>query len=90
MGCPRVNFNYGGDKDELEKRYRQFVHLCNAQVNALSPKTVEEVVDYMNKNEELIQREERSAAKSSAVVTALREGKVSSPSHAILTIIAFE
>jgi hypothetical protein len=57
-----VSFLLEGDRDDLEKRYRDIVHLSNAQVGSLSPLSFEQVVVEVKNNEvalKLLQRSTR-------------------------------
>ena len=40
-----------GEKDQIEKRYREIVHLYNAQIGSYHPMTMDQVVQSVHKNE---------------------------------------
>ncbi len=47
----KIKLRLDGDKDVLEKRYREFVHLNNAQLLSGNAYTLEEVVQIITKRE---------------------------------------
>jgi hypothetical protein len=57
----RIKLRTDGDKDVLERRYREFVHLNNAQIGSIDPLGVEAIVKEINTRET---RKEREAKKS--------------------------
>jgi hypothetical protein len=65
-----------GDKDALERRYKDFVHINNAQLDAPEPLSVEQIVAEVHRRENARLTEAKRATKTSAVVEAMRSGQV--------------
>jgi hypothetical protein len=70
-----------GDHTTLEKRYRAFVHLHNAQFEKPSPLSLEEVVTQINEEEAMASKEAWKEAKSLDTLNSLKNGKVSRIAH---------
>lgn len=54
----KVKLNTQGDKDVLERRIRELVHLINAQIGSDNPLTLDEAITQINKQE--IEKEKHS------------------------------
>lgn len=70
----RSKLRMDGDKDVLERRLREVVHLNNAQINALQPLTLDQVVRYVNERENAKEAEARKSAKTLDKIERLKEG----------------
>ena len=66
-----------GDKDALDKRYRQFVHLHNAQVDSPTPISLEEVIYQVNRMDNSIQYESKISKSMATAIDAMKNGHVS-------------
>lgn len=78
-----AKINLDGNVDDLERRHRDLVHLFNAQVDSLTPKTKTECVKELMAAETKcaqLESRERSTAK---LLGALKEGQVNR-SHSIV------
>ena len=75
----KVQLNLHGTKEELENRYKAFVHLHNAQLDANDDKAlkVEEVVKEIHRRETAISIEARKSLMMQGKVRNLRDGKQS-------------
>jgi len=73
-----VRLRTDGDKDALERRFREFVHLNNAQLNALQPLGFEEVIAEVNRRETLLNKAESGLGNHhiARVVENLRKGHI--------------
>ncbi len=71
-----VHLKTDGDKDLLEKRHKDYIHLHNAQLESVNPLTVEQVVAEVHRRETAKGIEAKKAIKSSSTVEALRNGNV--------------
>lgn len=65
-----------GDKDTLEKRYREFVHLNNAQLLHPTPLTFAQVVDEVTRRENSKDSELKKSAKDVKKIENLKKGNV--------------
>lgn len=72
-----------GDHATLEKRYRNFIHLHNSQVDKPSPLSLEEVVMQINDEERMAATEARNEAKSLETLNSLKNGNVSPSIHLV-------
>lgn len=52
----RIKLRTDGDKDALERRLRELIHLINAQLGANHPMTLDEVVNTINQNEQALEK----------------------------------
>ncbi len=71
-----VHLKTEGDKETLERRCKDFIHLHNAQLDAMNPMTVEQVVNEIHKREQARINEAKKGLKSTRTVEALRNGEV--------------
>ena len=76
--CPVVSrLKTDGDKETLEKRHKNFVHLYNAQLNSPNPLTLEQVVAEIHRREAARSAELQRNGKSNTIVEKLKNGEVS-------------
>ncbi len=71
-----VHIRADGDKEALERRYKDFVHINNAQLDAPNPLSVEQIVAEVHRRENARITEAKRAIKTSSVVEAMRNGQV--------------
>ncbi len=60
----KVKLRMDGDKDVLERRLREVIHLNNAQINALQPLTLDQVVRLVNDGDNAKDAEAKKSARS--------------------------
>lgn len=65
-----------GDKTALEKRFREFVHLHNAQVGSENAMTLEQVITEVNRRERERLVGDRQAASTTQTLSNLRNGVI--------------
>ncbi len=70
-----------GSQEDLERRYRDIVHLNNAQIDALNPMTFSECVREINRRETNRVKEAQFDYKTAKKVDELKNGKVCEPCH---------
>lgn len=74
--CP-VKIRTDGDKEALERRHMEFVHLNNAQLMSASPMTLREMVEEINRRENNRDKEKRKLdARTAKMLADLKDGKV--------------
>ncbi len=71
-----ISLSTSGDKTALERRYRMFMHLHNAQIDSPTPLLLEEVIKQINSEEQAAFIEAHKETASSATLNALKNGKV--------------
>eukprot|EP01034_Spumella_vulgaris_P030935 gene30935-38234_t len=64
-----------GDKDVLERRLREVIHLNNAQLNALQPLTFDQVIKHVNDRETAKESEARKSAGTISKLEKLKSGQ---------------
>ena len=75
--CP-IKIRTDGDKEALERRHMEFVHLNNAQLMSTSPMTLREMVEEINRRENNRDKEKRKLdARTAKMLADLKDGKVS-------------
>ena len=76
-GCPvSSRLRTDGDREILERRHKDFVHLHNAQLDSPNPLTLEQVVAEVHRREAARVAESKRMGKSSGVVEKMRKGEV--------------
>lgn len=75
-GCKTTSLRTDGDRDALEKRHKDFVHLHNAQLDSPNPLTIEQVVAEVHRREAARGAEMRRVGKASDVVEKMKHGEV--------------
>jgi hypothetical protein len=76
-GESRVKLRADGDKETMEKRVREFVHLHNAQIGSAKPLSLEQVIRAVNDNETQLDREASKSARTVNKLEKVRNGEVS-------------
>lgn len=64
-----------GDKDALERRFREVVHMNNAQIGSDQPLSLDEIVKLVNDQETLKENEAKKSIKSVTKLEKLRSGE---------------
>lgn len=85
--CSKVRLRLDGNKDALEWRFREFVHLHNAQVDAINPKTMDWVINKINKMESSKDIAAMQEKMTSYSLQKLKDGEVSIQIDRINTMI---
>lgn len=70
----RIKLRLDGDKEALDKRLKDFVHLHNAQIGALHPLSLDQVVEKINIQSLAVDKENAKAAKTLTSVEKLKNG----------------
>lgn len=74
----RVKLRLDGDKETLEKRLRELIHLVNSQVDSISPLGMEDIVKMLNDSINGKEREDLKGKRSYKDIEQLKEnGKIS-------------
>jgi hypothetical protein len=73
---PASRLKIDGDRDALEKRHKDFVHLHNAQVDSPSPLTMEQVVTEVHRREAARNVETKRTGKTDDAVDKMKNGEV--------------
>lgn len=73
----KVSFNLNGDKATLERRYREFLHMHNSQVESPTALSLEEVIKLINQIEINKSNLAKSESASLPILEAVKDGKVS-------------
>lgn len=73
-----VQIRLDGDKEQLEWRHRELVHLYNAQIGSSNPLTLDEVIRQVNKNETAKDAASLDARRQKGNLDALKQGIVGS------------
>ena len=76
-GESRIKLRLDGEKDMMEKRLREFVHLHNAQIGSPSPLSLEQVVRAINEQEAKLEKETNRTSRSQYKIERIRNGEVS-------------
>lgn len=76
MKNSRVKLRTDGDKDAMERRFREFIHLSNAQVDSINALTFEEVVKQVNNREIARELEAKKSIKTISKLEKLKNGEV--------------
>jgi hypothetical protein len=71
----RIKLRMDGDKDVLERRLREVIHLNNAQVNATHPLSFDQVIKYVNDKESARESEARKSAGTIGKLEKLKNGQ---------------
>jgi hypothetical protein len=72
----KVKLRLDGDKEVLERRMRELMHLANAQVDALKPMSLDEVIYDINSRETARDAEAKKALRTVNNLETIRSGKV--------------
>ena len=72
----KIKLRYDGEKDTIERRFREFIHLHNSQIGAISPLSFEEVAQQINENEALREKEIKKNFNTSHKIEKLKYGEV--------------
>jgi hypothetical protein len=72
-----IKLRLDGDKDALSRRYRDFVHLNNSQLNKENPLSIEEMVKEITKREALREKEAKKDSRFYKKIDELKNGKIS-------------
>lgn len=70
----KVQLNLDGEKKVLENRFRQFLYLHNAQLDAINPLSLEEVIIEINRREQALSNELKKSANFHRIVQDIKEG----------------
>ena len=68
--------NVDGDKEALERRYRELIHLHNAQIGSDAPLTVNQIVSEINKREKARSEELFKSKSSLKKIETLKNGNI--------------
>jgi hypothetical protein len=68
--------NVDGDKEALERRYRELIHLHNAQIGSDTPLTVNQIVHEINKREKARSEEFFKSKSSLKKIETLKNGNI--------------
>ena len=79
-----VCLSLDGSTDDLERRYRELVHLNNSQINSPTPITFGDCIREINRREIAKTIESKNAARTAQRVELLRDGVVSRVLHSLL------
>ena len=71
-----TKINAEGDKDALERRYRELIHLHNAQIGSDTPLTVNQIVSEINKREKARSDEFFKSKSSLKKLETLKNGNI--------------
>jgi len=71
-----TKINAEGDKDALERRYRELIHLHNAQIGSDTPLTVNQIVSEINKREKARSDEFFKSKSSLKKIETLKNGNI--------------
>lgn len=71
----RVKLRLEGDKDALERRLKDLVHLHNAQIGAINPLTLDQVIEKINVQSIIMEKEQLKANKTVGSVEKLKNGQ---------------
>ena len=71
-----TKINAEGDKDALERRYRELIHLHNAQIGSDTPLTVNQIVSEINKREKARSDEFFKSKSSLKKIETLKSGNI--------------
>eukprot|EP01033_Poteriospumella_lacustris_P001567 gene1567-1136_t len=71
----RVKLRLEGDKDALERRLKDLVHLHNAQLGAINPLTLDQVIEKINVQSLVMEKEQLKAYKTIGSVEKLKNGQ---------------
>lgn len=71
----RVKLRLEGDKDALERRLKDLVHLHNAQLGAINPLTLDQVIEKINVTSIVMEKEQLKAYKTIGSVEKLKNGQ---------------
>ena len=72
-----IKLRMDGNKETLEKRFREFVHLNNAQVDGINPLSFEEVIRQVNNRETAKEIEAKKSINTLDKLEKLKNGEVS-------------
>jgi hypothetical protein len=75
-GESRVKLRMDGEKETMEKRVREFVHLHNAQIGSARPLSLEQVIRAVNDNETQLDRESSKSARTVNKFEKVKNGEV--------------
>lgn len=73
----KVKIRLDGEKDTMERRLREFIHLHNAQIGSEAPLTLESVIKAVNDGETQLEKESHKSARSVNKLDKVRNGEVS-------------
>jgi hypothetical protein len=82
-GESRVKLRMDGEKEAMEKRVREFVHLYNAQIGSARPLSLEQVIKAVNDNETQLDRESSKTARTINKLEKVKNGEVRFPTQHI-------
>lgn len=71
----RIKLRTEGDKDALERRLKDFVHLHNAQVGATNALTMDQVIEKINQQSLAMEKASSKEARTMASVEKLKNGE---------------
>lgn len=71
----RVKLRIDGDKDALEKRLKDFVHLHNSQLGAMNALTLDQVIERVNAQSLAMEKEQAKANHTLGSVEKLKNGQ---------------
>jgi hypothetical protein len=83
----KVKLRCDGDKEVMEKRLREFVHLHNAQIGSLSPLSLEQVIRKVTEDETTLEKEAYKTARNSQKLERIKNGQVSNVHASILLVV---
>lgn len=72
----KVKIRTDGDKDALERRLRELIHMNNAQVGSDKPMTFEKVIKYVNDNETKREKEISKSTRLAKKLEKIKNGEV--------------
>lgn len=72
----RHKLQYDVDKDTLERRFREVVHMNNAQIGLDNPLSLDEIVKLVNEREAAKDAEAKRSTKTAAKLEKLKNGEV--------------
>ena len=73
----KVTPSLDGDQDELERYYRELIHLNNAQIGSSEPLSFDEVVKEINRNQSFKRKEAKKNSFAKAQAEKMIKGEVS-------------
>lgn len=72
----KVKIRLDGDKDILERRLREFIHLHNAQIGSEDPLSLEGVIKALNDSETQLEKESFKNSRSTGKLEKVKNGEV--------------
>jgi hypothetical protein len=82
----KIKLRLDGEKETIERRFREFIHLHNSQIGATTPLSFEAVAQQINENEVLRDREIKKNSNTFNKIEKLKYGEVCSKYFLVLFV----